>query len=115
MIKINCTDEKLVDELTLVLKLFYTEQDINNLDIDFFINQKIDNLDIDTEVYSSLNEKIYKSHKKIIDDKFPERYKKRYAKLNLFYLLSEVFPDKILPWGSLTGIRPTKLYYELIK
>ena len=46
--------------------------------------------------------------------KFPDRYKKRYAKLTLFACLQKLNPNKNLPWGSLTGIRPTKLYYELI-
>lgn len=35
---------------------------------------------------------------------------KRYAKLALYELLSELF-HKDLPWGSLTGIRPTRLAY----
>ena len=35
---------------------------------------------------------------------------KRYAKLTLYEILSERF-DKQLPWGSLTGIRPTRLAY----
>ena len=35
---------------------------------------------------------------------------KRYAKLGLYNLLSE-FYNKKLPWGSLTGIRPTRLAY----
>lgn len=36
---------------------------------------------------------------------------KRYAKLGLYRLLSEGFRKK-LPWGSLTGIRPTRLAYQ---
>ena len=35
---------------------------------------------------------------------------KRYAKLGLYRLLSEYY-GKTLPWGSLTGIRPTRLAY----
>ncbi len=115
MIKINVDNEKLIDELTLVLKLFYSDIDIQNLNIQFFVKQEVNNLDIKTVAYSSLDEKKYCSIDKIIDNKFPERYKKRYAKLQLFYLLQDLFPNKILPWGSLTGIRPTKLFYELIK
>ncbi len=38
---------------------------------------------------------------------------KRYAKLSLYKLLSEIF-HKTLPWGSLTGIRPTRLAYQAI-
>lgn len=43
----------------------------------------------------------------------PLRFKslnKRYAKLALYRLLSEYY-DKSLPWGALTGIRPTRLAY----
>ncbi len=36
---------------------------------------------------------------------------KRYAKLSLYRLLSEYY-GKRLPWGSLTGIRPTRLAYR---
>ncbi len=35
---------------------------------------------------------------------------KRYAKLSLYKILSERF-EKRLPWGALTGIRPTRLAY----
>ncbi len=39
---------------------------------------------------------------------------KRYAKLSLYRLLTEIF-HKTLPWGSLTGIRPTRLAYGQIE
>jgi len=39
-----------------------------------------------------------------------KRYLKRFAKLSLYKFLSEI-TGKSLPWGALTGIRPTKLYY----
>lgn len=40
-----------------------------------------------------------------------KRMRKRAAKLSVFRLLSGIADIK-LPWGSLTGIRPTKLIYE---
>ncbi|MBQ7408055.1 MAG: coproporphyrinogen dehydrogenase HemZ [Clostridia bacterium] len=40
-----------------------------------------------------------------------KRYIKRYAKLSLYDYLSKKFNVE-LPWGALTGIRPTKLYYQ---
>jgi len=40
-----------------------------------------------------------------------KRYLKRYAKLSLYDYLSTLF-NMQLPWGALTGIRPTKLYYQ---
>ena len=115
MIRIIANDEKLIDELNLVLKLFYKEEYLENSDEIFYVNQSVDKGVIFTEVTSSINNKRYSETTKVVDNKFPERYKKRSAKILLFNLLQDHFPDKILPWGSLTGIRPTKLYYELIK
>ncbi len=40
-----------------------------------------------------------------------KRLLKRYAKLSLYKALSKFF-EKELPWGALTGIRPTKLAYQ---
>ena len=115
MITINTNNEKLLDELNLVLKLFFTEQDIEEKDIQFNIEQSVDGLDIYTKCTNSLNDTVIERNDNIKDVKFPDRYTKRYSKLALIDVLQSIFPDKILPWGSLTGIRPTKLYYELIK
>ncbi len=43
-----------------------------------------------------------------------KRYLKRYAKLALYKALS-AFYGVSLPWGALTGIRPTKLAYQQLK
>lgn len=40
-----------------------------------------------------------------------KRHVKRYAKLSLYLFLSEALGVE-LPWGALTGIRPTKLFYQ---
>lgn len=42
------------------------------------------------------------------------RLRKRYAKIALYRVLSRV-TGKAMPWGSLTGIRPTKLARQLAK
>lgn len=115
MITIKVNNEKLLDELHLVLKLFYSTQDIEDKDVEFSIEQSVNNNDIHTICISNIDDFSVTRDDKIIDKKFPDRYKKRYAKIALFDVLSHIFHDKILPWGSLTGIRPTKLYYELIK
>lgn len=39
-----------------------------------------------------------------------KRYAKRFAKLDLYKILSEKY-HQTMPWGALTGIRPTKLAY----
>lgn len=115
MIKINFDDEKIIDELILVLKLFYKEEEIDSISQEINIEQTQEGNIIRTRISSTFNEKIFQNECKIADEKFPDRYKKRSAKIALFDLLQDLFPDRILPWGSLTGIRPTKLYYELIK
>ncbi|MBE5756256.1 MAG: coproporphyrinogen dehydrogenase HemZ [Clostridiales bacterium] len=47
----------------------------------------------------------------VFKDKLEEkRLKKRYAKLSLYKALSSYF-EREMPWGALTGIRPTKLAY----
>jgi oxygen-independent coproporphyrinogen-3 oxidase len=115
MITINTNNEKLLDELNLVVKLFYTTEEIDEKDIEFNIEQSVDGLDIYTKCTNSLTDTIIERNDTIKDIKFPDRYTKRYAKLAIFECLQSFFPNKVLPWGSLTGIRPTKLYYELIK
>ncbi len=117
MIKINVSDEKLYDELVLVLKLFYSLEEIEQYDFSFDISQITDDktMEIKTKICTSFSDKIWESSGIIRDVKFPERYQKRYAKILFYKILKEKNPDKKLPWGSLTGIRPTKLYYELIR
>ena len=46
MIKINVSDEKLLDELTLVLKLFFDSEEIENLNYEFNIEQNVVDLDM---------------------------------------------------------------------
>lgn len=51
---------------------------------------------------------------KIDDEIERKRLVKRYSKLSLYKALSK-FYNKDLPWGALTGIRPTKLAYQQIE
>lgn len=51
---------------------------------------------------------------KDMDELEKKRLTKRYAKLSLYKALARFF-GKDLPWGSLTGIRPTKLAYQQIE
>ena len=43
------------------------------------------------------------------------RYAKRCMKTAAFRAMRQAFPDKLIPWGSLTGIRPTRLLRELVE
>ncbi len=48
------------------------------------------------------------------DELEQKRYLKRAVKSEIYMLLAKKF-DKKLPWGCLTGIRPTKVGYELLE
>lgn len=48
-------------------------------------------------------------------DIIEKRYAKRNIKVSLFRCLRKAFPEKLIPWGSLTGIRPTRLLRELVQ
>ncbi|MBQ3115521.1 MAG: coproporphyrinogen dehydrogenase HemZ [Clostridia bacterium] len=52
--------------------------------------------------------------KKEMDEIERKRIVKRYAKLSIYKALSKFF-EKDLPWGALTGIRPTKLAYQQLQ
>ncbi len=43
-----------------------------------------------------------------------KRYQKRCVKIAAFRMMRELYPTAT-PWGSLTGIRPTRLYRELLE
>ena len=115
--KLLTNDEKLIDELTLILKLFYNQNDIDNLDLTIEHSYSLN----ETKLYNTIN--IYGLYdiKHTRNDIMSEymlgakkyKYLKRYAKLALYETLSKAL-NKQLPWGALTGIRPTKLLYELI-
>ncbi|MEN6418471.1 MAG: coproporphyrinogen dehydrogenase HemZ [Clostridiaceae bacterium] len=44
---------------------------------------------------------------------FVKKIEKRRLKLACYQLLKQLYPEVAAPWGSLTGIRPTKLFREL--
>ncbi len=43
-----------------------------------------------------------------------KRYERRFSKLRLYHILSDLYGEE-MPWGALTGIRPTKLAYMEIE
>ncbi len=50
----------------------------------------------------------------VCDELHFKRLERRFAKLALYEILSKKFNEK-MPWGALTGIRPTKLAYREIE
>ena len=52
----------------------------------------------------------FKDREQVGDELELKRLERRFAKLALYEILSELYGEK-MPWGALTGIRPTKLAY----
>ena len=83
------------------LKLDLNEQMVKlTIKIDFEDEIKLTNIDVKLEPYKNDLEK--------------KRYIKRAVKRELYKILSNKY-NKSLPWGCLTGIRPTKVAYELLE
>ena len=64
--------------------------------------------DVDGAVYA------FEDRGQVCDELQLKRLERRFAKLHLYEILSENYGEK-MPWGALTGIRPTKLAYTEIE
>lgn len=75
-------------------------------ELSFCEGQKSGEITFETEFRGEKRSDVYPfSYTDAIEKK---RYEKRYAKMSLYKFLSETL-GKSLPWGALTGVRPTKL------
>lgn len=103
-------------DLAEVIRLFFDDVHVAFVDV-------WENADLKHFLYSENGYWKNKTEygKKIYENVFPEikltgielkRLQKRFAKLSIYECLQQVKPTQ-LPWGALTGIRPTKLAYEL--
>ena len=100
----------LTNDLNEVINLFTGSEDLNIRHLFSHTENKVVNTIVvagKSYAYGNLLPKIQNQ----IEEK---RYVKRYAKLSLYKALSTYF-NKQLPWGALTGIRPTKLAYSQIE
>ena len=56
----------------------------------------------------------YQDRGQVCDELEFKRLERRFAKLRLYGILSDLYGEN-MPWGALTGIRPTKLAYGEIE
>ena len=74
-----------------------------------FITEAV--FDHDGESYRYTHRTPFRGGSEIIE----RRYAKRCMKAACFRAMRKAFPERLIPWGSLTGIRPTRLLRELIE
>ncbi len=58
-----------------------------------------------------LSEKVKQSHNTLEQ----KRYQKRAIKRAVFMAMMQAYPERHFPWGCLTGIRPTKMFHDMLK
>ncbi len=92
------------DGTRLVLKVVYTED-----------------VDVETEVakggyvtYTLSDEDNYENSKTVVVDYLNRKLARNPLKAALYHMLSE-YTGKTLPWGSMTGVRPTKVATERLE
>ena len=94
----------LENELLDVVRLFKRRPE--NLTHSFTFEEGVFSNDflVDCKAYS------FKDRGQVRDELEFKRLERRYAKLRLYHILSDLYGEE-MPWGALTGIRPTKLAY----
>ena len=104
-----------MNDVPEVVRAFYPYIVINN-DEENYIDVECEFYDTELEVVIKSNFSEGKHLKLSIINDFSLEYKKvtkRFVKTNLYAFCKELTGVK-LPYGSLTGVRPTKMYYDLI-
>lgn len=100
------TDCKFLEnELLDVVRLFKRRPE--NLAHSFRFEEDVffNDFSVDGVAYS------FQDRGQVCDELEFKRLERRFAKLRLYKILSELYQEK-MPWGALTGIRPTKLAYR---
>ena len=100
------TDCKFLEnELLDVVRLFKRRPE--NLTHSFRFEEGVffNDFSVDGMAYS------FEDRGQVFDELEYKRLERRFAKLRLYKILSALYQEK-MPWGALTGIRPTKLAYR---
>lgn len=114
--KIETNYDAINNEIFDIVRLFYLDSEP---DINIFHEMTIEDEKVKNYCKITSGETITESQtdnvlKQCDDGLSKKRMLKRFAKLCIYKAFSKHL-NKNLPWGSLTGIRPTKLAYDLIE
>ena len=108
-------NEKNYSELLLIINPFYNNFEESELKIFHATKSTKSDITIDVKIGDKSFSYIYPSTPNMYkDNKLDNKYVKRFGKIALYRALCQ-YTGKALPWGSLTGVRPSKLFYECIK
>ena len=107
MIEIISNIEKIKEELILILKLFLSEEELEN-------SSNLIKVDLDNDTVLLTFDEETVSKKINLNSKNLSKEIKKNCKALLYKMLSEK-TGKSFKYGALTGIRPTKLFYDLLE
>ncbi len=115
--EILTNESKLEEQLLLIVKLFYNKNSIDNLKLRITHASSFNDNFLKSQIWVEV--KKHKFFKERIDEcdfsiKSKYHYIEKYAKILLYQTLSKI-TRKNAPWGALTGIRPSKLFNDLVK
>ena len=119
MVKLNCSKKEIEFDVSNIALMFspYTKEELI-VDIDVKIDYvhakliKIENTNLASDAEGSKISEVSMDISKTQDIALQERIIKQTCKRAAYKLLS-IYTDKTMPWGILTGIRPTKIVNEL--
>ncbi len=108
-------NEKNYAELLLIINPFFSDFENSELQIFHSTKSTDKNILINVEIGDKKYSYKYSTKPEMyVKNVLENKYVKRYGKIGLYRALSE-YTGKSLAWGSLTGVRPTKLFYECLK
>ena len=102
MLTTNCAF--LENELLDVARLFQRRPEVILHAFRFEAGVFYNDFEVDGEKFC------FEDRGQVLDELIFKRLERRFAKLRLYEILSEKYGEE-MPWGALTGIRPTKLAY----
>ncbi len=113
--KLICQNSEYENDLQDLVNLFYDEEE-NPFSIEQKIELDNNNLKSLIIIGSGCNEQKYEKNTILsnVSELMKKSLIKRFLKNHLYEVLS-VISKKSLPWGSLTGVRPTKFARDLIE
>ena len=110
--KINITEEKYFPDIMEIVKLFepFPDEVNTNLDIEYDISCQTEENSLINVKYNLLEKTTQQSN-----SYSNQTYNFRTLLKVAVYDCLSAYYEKQLPWGALTGIRPTKICYDMLK
>lgn len=117
--KIITNEQWLAQDIFDLMHLFIQDSKLDEEKPFVYFDVKCDELNLSKKIKIEFDDDIIEHNEisqlnKYKNELEQKRFIKRSVKKTMYQLLSKKF-DKQLPWGCLTGIRPTKVAYELLE